>query len=204
MLGTSAFVHRAVLCLTFIALISPVLADDADAAKLTPAGKFVARVANQTLKIAHGPDSDRSDGFRRLLERYGDIGPVAQFALGPYAKSLPKSRRTEYYRLVTRFTAGVFNFYSKEFKGARVEVSGETERRGNFTVIDTRVTYPDGRPSRQLRWRVAARNGRYKVSDVSVAGFWLTLQLRSEFVSFLRKNKGSFDALFVALRRSAR
>jgi ABC-type transporter MlaC component len=66
------------------------------------------------------------------------------------------------------------------------------------------VSYGDGRPSRQLRWRVSARNGRYKVSDVSVAGFWLTLQLRSEFVSFLRKNNGNFEALFAALRRSSR
>lgn len=193
------------VCVLIAAVLTLGLAIDANAdAKLSPAGKFVSRIANASMDIARRSADRKSAGFRELLARHGDVGPVALFALGPYAKSLPSGRRSEYYKLVVDFTATVFSSYSKEFEGAVVDVRGETERTGNFIVIDTRVSYGDGRPSRQLRWRVSARNGRYKVSDVSVAGFWLTLQLRSEFVSFLRKNNGNFEALFAALRRSSR
>ena len=197
--------RRSGLCVLIVAAMVAGSATAADAdSKLSPAGKFVSRIASSAMDISRRSADRKSAGFRELLARHGDVGPVALFALGPYAKSLPPGRRSEYYKLVVDFTAKVFTSYSNEFQGAEVDVSGETERAGNFVVIDTRVSYGDGRPSRQLRWRVSARNGRYKVSDVSVAGFWLTLQLRSEFVSFMRKNNGNFDALFAALRRSSR
>lgn len=203
------FIRRAArsssLVVIFLGLLAfvPMTGAKADAV-LSPAGKFVSRIANATMDISRRPGDRKSAGFRQLLARHGDVGPVALFALGPYAKRLPPNRRSEYYKLVVNFIAGVFTSYAGEFQGAEVVVGGETERTGNFIVIDTRVRYGDGRSPRQLRWRVSDRNGRYKVADVSVSGFWLTLQLRSEFVSFLRKNNGNFDALFAALKRSAR
>lgn len=196
--------RRSSLCVLIVAILTIGLATTAGAdTKTTPATKFVSRIANSAMGIANRSGDRKSAGFRELLARHGDVGPVAQFALGPYAKTLPPKRRSEFYKLVVGFIAKIFTTYSKEFEGAEVEVGGETERTGNFIVIDTRVSYGDGRPTRHLRWRVSARNGRYKISDVSVAGFWLTLQLRSEFVSFLRKNDGNLDALFAALRRSS-
>lgn len=204
MTGIIPLVRRGGGLLVIVAVLAGCPGSPAGAAPQSPVSKFVLRVANASMEVARRPGAGKSDGFRSLLERHGDVGPVARFVLGPYARKLPKDRRAEYYRLVVNFIAGVFTYHAREFAGASIEVRGETERTGDFVIVDTLVTYSDARPSRQLRWRIAARNGRYKIADVSVAGFWLTLQLRSEFVGFLRKNNGSFDALFAALRRSGR
>lgn len=187
-----------------LAVLAALAAGPANAASQSPVSNFVTQVANASMEVANRPGGGKSEGFRSLLRRHGDVGPVALFALGPYAGKLPSQRRSEYYRLVVDFIAGVFTYHAREFAGASIDVRGETARTGNFIVVDTMITYADGRPSRQLRWRIAARNGRYKIADVSVAGFWLTLQLRSEFVSFLREHDGNFEALFAALKRSAR
>src|SRR5690606_24047783 len=66
----------------------PVTGAKADAVQ-SPAGKFVSRIANATMDISRRSGDGKSAGFRQLLARHGDVGPVGLFALGPYAKRLP-------------------------------------------------------------------------------------------------------------------
>lgn len=127
--------------------------------------------------------------FVAVLERHADVSRVAMFALGPYRRALPAARRGEYVQLTRRFLGRVLAENAASFAGAKVVLLNCTSDRG-FTLIDTRVG------AHPIVWRLAGN----RIVDMKVGGIWLSLQLRSNFVSVIQRGNGNPTALIDYLR----
>ncbi|MGI9462906.1 MAG: ABC transporter substrate-binding protein, partial [Aestuariivirgaceae bacterium] len=145
------------------------------------AERFVAQVANQAIAAAR---SGSTASFRRLVQRHSAISSVASFALGKYRRKLPRSRRSEYNSLVTKFVTKLFAENARSFAGQSYVVKSSSARNSKDIIVKGVLLFAGGRSAR-LEWRVVRSGSRYRVFDVQVKGVWLALQMRQEFVSVL-------------------
>jgi len=175
----------------------------ARSADLSPAERFASQAGNQAVATARagGTEAQLTNRFRTLLRRYSNVSSVASFSLGKYARELPAGRRAEFNRLVEQFTARLFAAYAGSFAGHQIEVLRSNPRTVNDIVVDSRIVFADNRNPSPVKWLVSKRRGGYTVYDVNVQGVWLSLYIRSKFVSILKQNNGDFDALFAFLRQ---
>jgi phospholipid transport system substrate-binding protein len=166
----------------------------------SPAETYVSGIADQVMKLANnnqkGPKLKGQ--FAALLNRYINLKAIADYALGPYNKSMPAGRRGEFYTLVNNYAAALFNFYVEDFRGSKLEIQSSTKQ-GKFTVIQSAITGKGNRE--QVRWRLTqGGSGGYRVADVNLKGVWLTISMKDRFNKVLRSSKGDFDALFAELK----
>jgi phospholipid transport system substrate-binding protein len=136
-----------------------------------------------------------------LLNKHSDVRSIALFSLGQYQKELPASLKGEYFKWVIEYTAGLFVYYIKDFAGARMDVKS-SKASGKATIVDSAILFTGGSSS-PIKWRVVKAGGGLRVSDVNVRGIWLSLQMRQQFTSVLRTNRGDFGALLKYLKANA-
>lgn len=173
----------------------------AQAKSLPSAERYIKSLAPQAIIIARRKlsKSQRTSQYHRLVRSYAAIPAIALFSLGRYRKKLPARHKAEYYRLVGRFMAQFFTKYTAQFNGKRIEITRSKQRGPRDFILDAKIHY-NGHSS-PMQWRLIKRGGGYKVFDVKLLGVWLTLQMRSQFVSLLRSNNGSFKILLAKLRK---
>ena len=161
---------------------------------MTAAESYVDKLSNSVLKAANGGEKER---FRSLMHRYADIRTIGMFSLGIYARKLPANQRTQYYRLVENWIAKTFISYSKGMNGQKIKITGSTVRGNNLVLVKSKIIGGGNAP---VKWRLAKRNSGYKISDVNVSGVWLSILMKSKFVSKLSEYDGDFKKLFAYLR----
>jgi phospholipid transport system substrate-binding protein len=97
--------------------------------------------------------------------------------------------------------AQFFTKYTAQFEGKRIEIVRSKPRGSRDIIFFGKIIY-NGRQPAPMEYRVLRlRGGGYKVFDVKLLGIWLTLQIRTCFVSVLSQNDGDFSALFHELKR---
>ena len=137
--------------------------------------------------------------FAALMNRYINLRSIADYALGPYKKSLPADQRDEFYDLVSNYAAALFVYYVEDFRGTQLEIISTTKQ-GKFTVIQSAIKGKGGRE--QVRWRLTPSGGGYRVSDVNIKGVWLTISMKDRFSKVLKSSKGDFGPLFAELKEA--
>lgn len=186
----------------FIVLLSANGAStQAQAKNLLSAERYIKGIAPKAITIARRKlsKSQRTSQYHRLVRSHAAIPAIALFSLGRYRKKLPARNKAEYYRLVGKFMAQFFTKYTAQFNGKRIEITRSKQRGPRDIILDAKIHY-NGRSS-PMQWRLIKRGGGYKVFDVKLLGVWLTLQMRSQFVSLLRSNNGNFKILLAKLRK---
>lgn len=188
----------AVAGLVFVLCGSPAMAR-----ATTPGERYVQSLAEDIMRLARSGAAPRQleQRFIALLNRHANIPGVALFALGPYRNRLPAARRARYNRLVLDYVAGLFVSYVNEFSGTSFEIRSSFPS-GQATIVDTRILFA-ARPAQPVRWRIAPAGGSFLVTDVNVRGVWLSLQLRSQFTSVLKRHDGDIEALLRFLEQSS-
>ena len=144
-----------------------------------PAADTVRNAGSALIGAAHGSSAP---AFASVLARYANVNAIAMFALGQYRDALPASRRSEYVANTQRYISRFL-----------VENSGPFKNSTNLTIdtCDGNLvqTSLDGRS--KMSWRLSGG----RISDVSVSGMWLALELRSKFTGIVRRNHGDISAL---------
>ena len=160
-----------------------------------PSVSYMKQVAKDLL-AAHRQGTVPS--FLRVVQRHADVPSIALAALGKYGDKLPSGQKAKYQRGVATYMARYFALQSRDYTVAKYEV-GEAKVDANKDVlVDTKVFLLTGQVY-NVAWRLVWRDGRYKVRDAKVLGFWLTNFQRSDFVSYLDKRNGDIDKLIKAL-----
>ena len=165
----------------------------------SPHERHVEAVANNVILLANS--GRRGIALRKdvaaLLNRNSDIGGIARFALGRYRKKLPKSMKSKYNRAILNYVAGLFVYYADDFVGSGVKIRS-SHKNGKFVLVDSAVSMSKGGDTK-LRWRLRAKGNYKKIADINFRGIWLSIRLRDEIASVLKRNKGDFGALIAHL-----
>ena len=163
---------------------------------------YVDSIAKEVMRLANtgqkGPGLKSK--FAALMNRYINIKGIADYALGPYAKKLPGSKKAEFYNLVSNYAAALFVFYVEDFRGNGLEINSTTKQ-GEFTVIQSAIMLKGG-GREQVRWRLLPTGGSFRVNDVNIKGVWLTISMKDRFSKVLKNSKGDFEPLFAELREA--
>ena len=84
--------------------------------------QLVQQVGDDLVGLLEGDSARQRVELRELLVRAGDMRQVAGFALGRYARMMPKARRGEYADLFIDYIAGVYSRQFSEYSGQRMQV----------------------------------------------------------------------------------
>jgi phospholipid transport system substrate-binding protein len=138
--------------------------------------------------------------FSDVLRKHMDVPGVGLTALGPHARTLPKSERPSYYNGMISFIAKYAAKTAPQYPVASAVVVGQGAGDAGGTNVDARITLRSG-TTYDIRWLVMKSGGSYKVRDAQVVGFWMTTFLDDLFQNYITENGNNPRALILALSR---
>ncbi len=197
-LGIKIIFTLAALALPMFTLASPA---NAEVPGCTQARSFVNTVSAK-ITGALRSRTGRKQKFARVFKRYADLYGMANFALGRYARTLPKSKKSEYYRLAENMVVHMLSSQMGAVKGRSYKIWKCSPHGAGF-AINGAIVEANGNMVITVHWRLKATRRGLKVADLSVAHLWLTQQQRSSFRTVMSRNNGDINALFAHMRKKA-
>lgn len=174
------------------------------AAAASPVEAMVKKFGTQVLGIlgSGASTSQQEKQFRTAFLRNADIGTIARFTLGKYARTISAAERKEFHRLLGHFIVKVFVSRMKGTKSSGIVIIGTTERKkGRDFLVKSRINVSGKSPIR-VNWRIFKnKSGRLKIFDISIQGLWLAQEQRSIFVNIISRNNGKIRALLTHLKQ---
>ena len=103
-----------------------------------------------------------------------------------------------YYDGVINFMSRYAAMKSKDYQIVDVKFSKPRYKGENSIIINSKVVLTSG-AKYTIKWKLSYKNGRYKIRDASLFGFWLMPLQRRLFRSYVRQNNNDINALLVVL-----
>jgi phospholipid transport system substrate-binding protein len=144
--------------------------------------------------------SQRVERFRELLRQDFDVPGIARFVLGRYWNTASEEQRTEYVKLFEDYVAMAYATRLSEYTGETFKVTGSRPD-ADGAIVSSQIVRPSGAAPVKVDWRLTGRDGKYKISDVSVDGISMAVTQRSEFASVIQHNGGQVQGLITMLRQ---
>jgi phospholipid transport system substrate-binding protein len=192
------------------ATISPqALAADAQATRarsqtaLTPAGKFVEDLGNRAIKIVANKQlaaAQRSAEFSAILSEDFDLKTIGRFVIGRNWNQASQAQKDEYMDLFKALVIRTYGNRMTLYTGEGFEVVGTRSESDLDTMVQSRITHPDGSKPTDIDWRVRQKDGKMGVIDVIVEGVSLSVTQKQEYASVIQNNGGNIDGLLKVMR----
>jgi phospholipid transport system substrate-binding protein len=162
----------------------------------TPA-VYMQRVQNE---LMYAQRQGGVSAYANVLRQHMDVPNIGLTALGPHARSLPKTDRPAYYNGMINFIAKYAAKEGPKYIVTSAVVTGQGAGDAGGTNVDTHITLADG-SGYDIRWLVMKTSAGYKVRDAQVVGFWMTSFLDDLFQNYITENGNNPRALVLALSR---
>ena len=144
----------------------------------------------------------RKQKFARVFRRYADLHGMANFALGRYARRLPKARKSEYYKLAENMVVHMLSSQMGAVKGRSYQI-WKCSPKGAGYAINGAIVEANGDMVITVHWLLKSSARGLRVADLSVAHLWLTQQQRASFRTVMSRNNGDINALFAHMRKKS-
>ena len=144
--------------------------------------------------------SQRVERFRELLRQDFDVPGIARFVLGRYWHTASEEQRAEYVKVFEDYVAMAYATRLAEYTGETFKVTGSRPD-ADGAIVSSQIVRPSGAAPVKVDWRLTGRDGKYKISDVSVDGISMAVTQRSEFASVIQHNGGQVQGLITMLRQ---
>lgn len=138
-------------------------------------------VKSAAASFASAKRANSAAAFSAAISRYADVNALALYALGPYRKNLPDSRRAAYLS------------QTRAYMGRFMKKNAHRIVQTNLKVVSCAgdiIKTSNG--EREISWRVSGG----KIRDVGAGGIWLAVQMRNKFVRIIRNGGGNIQAIF--------
>ena len=201
-----AISRRRLLPLALSALAVAAISSAAQAA--TPSETFISNNIQRSLEILNGKElrpEQRSRQFEDLLLGIVDMKRIALFTLGQYGSTASLADQDRFVAAFQNYAIASYQTYFARYAGQTLTVSGSTERAPQDVVVMTMLKDPNdhiGQQPLEVDFRVRSDTGKPMLVDFSVAGMWLALEERDQFVAFLDHNDGSIPKLIDHLNQA--
>lgn len=152
-------------------------------------------------------DGRRQAAFQDFLTDNVDMKRLPAFLLGQYARLPTNEQKVDYLNLLQEFMTRIYLVRLQQYADDTIKVTGSRDRKnGREVVVTGTIQLPNRAQPLSLDWWLLQQKqddgtSKFHVFDVRVAGIWLAQEQRSGFVSVIRNNQGSFDALLRHLRK---
>jgi phospholipid transport system substrate-binding protein len=147
---------------------------------------------------ATSPDQ-RRERFAAFLLGLTDVKRVALFMLGRYAADAPQADLDAYVAAYQDYATAVYQSYFSLYSGQSLRVMSSRERAPGDFIVTTNMAGQSSTPL-EIDFRVRTDGAKPVLVDLGVAGIWLALAQRDEFLSVVAQNNGDIKALTTHLR----
>jgi phospholipid transport system substrate-binding protein len=149
-------------------------------------------------------------GFRELFREDFDIVGLGRFVLGRFWPMFTPSEQQEFLGLFENLVVVTYSKRLLEYAdgGAVPRVTGSRADQDG-AVVSSEISRGPGpwmghsqtvQPLR-VDWRLSARDGQYKISDVVIDGLSMAVNGRSQFEGVVERNGGRAQAILAVMRQ---
>jgi phospholipid transport system substrate-binding protein len=142
---------------------------------------------------------ERRQRFADFLLGLTDVKRVAMFLLGRYAASGSQADLDAYVAAYQDYVLSTYQSYFQLYAGQSLKVISSRERAAGDFIVATNMVGGGSAPL-QIDFRVRTDGAKPVLVDVGVAGVWLALAQRDQFLATLAQNNGDIKALTAHLR----
>jgi phospholipid transport system substrate-binding protein len=194
---TKRFLSSAVLVLAFV-----ILAGTGRSSAAQDPGTFIGNLGTQAIQVM-GPSvpfEQRAARFGQLFAADFDIPRIAEFVMGPSARSATPEQRQQFMAVFAQAMAENYARKFGEYGGEPFRVTG-VRPEGGETVVASQVIRRSGAPI-AIDWHVSNEGGQYKITDVAIDGLSMRVQERNLFASLMAQSGNRFDIALMAFQRA--
>ncbi len=162
---------------------------------------FVQRQASHALQILRADNGPQEKAaFRAFVDQAADVPRITDFVLGKYRRTITPAQHQQFAQVFRAYANSVYENRLGQYHGETLRVTGSAARQPGDVVVNSEVVGGRHPQPIQVAWRVIRGPQGWKVVDVNVAGVWLAITERQDFVSTLDNNGGRIDVLINQLR----
>jgi len=144
--------------------------------------KAVPELTDQSISV-----QERRNRFRHIMDDGFDMKAITRYVVGRYWRQASPPQQQELLSLARDYVVQLYADRFKDYSGVKVNISGERKEEG-WTIVQTVIDQPAGKPQVRLDWRVEASGGKPAVTDMIIEGVSMVTTQRSEFASVIRQN----------------
>lgn len=161
------------------------IAAGAEALVRSFAGEGVVLLEDRSASLA-----SRAERFRGLLDKYFATDAIARWVLGRYWGQFDAQEQREYRRLFEDLV--VYGYVKRfgEYTGERLRITRSVTDNPTQVTVYSEIDRPASGQPIHVDWRVGARDGVYKITDVVVENVSLSQTWRSDFSSVIQQGGG--------------
>jgi phospholipid transport system substrate-binding protein len=145
--------------------------------------------------------AQRRERFASFVLGLTDVKRVALFLLGRYAANASQADLDAYVSAYQDYVLSLYQSYFALYAGQSLRVISSRERAPNDFVVTTNMVGTSSSPM-EIDFRVRTDGPAPVLVDLGVAGVWLALAQRDQFLSVLAQNNGDIKALTAHLRQT--
>jgi phospholipid transport system substrate-binding protein len=162
------------------------------------AGEGVLLLEDRSASLA-----SRAERFRGLLDKYFATDAIARWVLGRHWGQFDAQQQREYRRLFEDLV--VYGYVKRfgEYTGERLHIIRTLADSATQATVFSQIDRPAGGQPVRVDWRVGARDGVYKITDVVVENVSLSQTWRSDFSSVMQQGGGPAALLQTLRERTA-
>jgi len=167
-----------------------------------PAEDFVATNIQAGFNILNDSGAgaaERRQRFADFLIGLTDVRRVAIFSLGRYATGAEPADLEAYIAAYQNYALSIYQSYFQLYAGQTLKVISSRERAAGDFIVTTNMVGQGNAPL-EVDFRVRTDGAKPLLVDVGVAGVWLALAQRDQFLATLAQNNGDIKALSAHLR----
>ena len=143
--------------------------------------------------------AERRQRFAAFLLGLTDVKRVALFLLGRYGATAAPADLDAYVAAYQDYVTALYQSYFARYAGQSLHVTASRERAPGDFIVTTNMVGANTAPM-EIDFRVRTDGAKPVLVDLGVAGVWLALAQRDEFLAVLAQNNGDIKALSAHLR----
>jgi phospholipid transport system substrate-binding protein len=136
--------------------------------------------------------------FEGIFTRYADVNYIAQSALGPAGRGVPKAELSAYTKAFQIYISRKYGKRFREFIGGQIEVTDARPLKSFFEVVS--VAKLQGQAPFEVRWHVFDKSGKNRFFNLIIEGVNMLASERTEVGSLLDRAGGDIGKLTQALK----
>jgi len=198
---------RAFVAAALIGVAAVFVAAPARAA--TPAETFVQTNVDKGMQILndHGVSTaQRNTQFRAFLLTLTDLKRIALYTLGPARRGATPAEQDAFVEAFKDFAFAVYGTEFAKYSGQTLKVTGSIQRSDGDYVVTTVLVDPNAPKNQEpieVDFRVIGTEGKFFVTDITVAGLDLAITEQDQFSSYLAQHDNDIKTLTTDLHQHA-
>jgi phospholipid transport system substrate-binding protein len=173
----------------------------------TPAETFVQTNVDKGMQILNDRSvstAQRNTKFRAFLLTLTDLKRIALYTLGPARRSATQAEQDAFVEAFKDFAFAVYGTEFAKYSGQTLKVTGSMQRSDGDYVVTTVLVDPNAPKNQEpieVDFRVIGTDGKFFVTDITVAGLDLAITEQDQFSAYLAQHNNDIKTLTTDLHQ---